>query len=165
MNNDHAERMRSVLLTMEKAMSEIAEVTQTMPVIPDDPQASHLHHVQAIAQEDAEGLIKGDPKYGYSWKARGGVGAFMMLARKFDRLNYSLSPNNEANSLANLGKWLGKDVSPWDVFGALAADTRSEGVIDDIRDLRRYLMLIEAEARARGYNHDQSRDNRDNSEG
>src|SRR3982750_1437901 len=148
MIDTHIERMQSVLLTMEKAMSDIAEVTQALPVIPDDPQAAHLHHVQAIAQGDAEALIKGDPKYGYSWKARGGVGAFMMLARKFDRLNYSLSPNSEANSLANLGKWLGKDVSPWDVLGALAADTRSEGVIDDIRDLRRYLLLIEAEARS-----------------
>jgi len=159
MDNTHSERMRSVLLTMERAMNEIAEMTEALPTIPDDPQAAHLHHVEAIAREDAEGLIKGDPKYGYSWKARGGVGAFMMLARKFDRLNYSLSPNNEANSLANLGKWLGKDVSPWDVFAALAADTRSEGVIDDIRDLRRYLLLIEAEARAQGVTHERHRDN------
>lgn len=128
--------------------------------IPDDPRAKHLYNVLTIAREDATGLIKGDPKYGYSWKARGGVGAFMMAARKFDRLNHSLSPPSETLSKhANLGEWLKRYVPAWDVFAALRADTRSEGVIDDIRDLRRYLLLIEAEARAQGIVHGAHRDN------
>lgn len=138
-----------------------------MTDIPDDPRATHLHHVEAIAREDAEGLIKGDPKYGYSWKARGGVGAFMMLARKWDRLEHSLASENDQFVTARLNAWVKGDIQirTWDIFAALAADTRSEGVIDDIRDLRRYLLLIEAEARSRGLEHGQHRDNRDNSKG
>ena len=50
-----------------------------------------------------------------------------MLARKWDRLENQVSSNN------------------WDVFEVCRKDTRVEGVIDDIRDLRRYLTLVEAE--------------------
>lgn len=92
-----------------------------------------LELLEEIGREDAAGLKKAAQSYGNSWKKRGGVGAFMMLARKWDRLeNY-------------LPKFA------YDIFKALASDTRSEGVIDDIRDLRRYLMLVEAEMRARGF--------------
>ena len=33
----------------------------------------------------------------------------------------------------------------FDVFLAAKKDTRAEGILDDIQDLRRYLMLVEAE--------------------
>src|SRR2546430_5646769 len=36
------------------------------------------------------------------------------------------------------------------VLEHISADRRAEGVIEDIRDLRRYLMLVEAEMAARG---------------
>ena len=51
----------------------------------------------------------------------------MMLARKWDRLEKQV---NECN---------------FDVFKAINEDGRDEGIIDDIRDLRRYLFLVEAE--------------------
>ena len=51
----------------------------------------------------------------------------MMLARKWDRL--------ENQTTAKL----------YDIFKAVMEDDRAEGIIDDIRDLRRYLMLVEAE--------------------
>ena len=35
-------------------------------------------------------------------------------------------------------------------FKAMQADTRPEGILDDIRDLRRYLFLIDAEMCGRG---------------
>ena len=38
-----------------------------------------------IAQQDIVSLIESEKSYGDSWKRRGGTGAFMMLARKFDR--------------------------------------------------------------------------------
>jgi len=93
----------------------------------------YLAELGGIAQEDAEGLTKAQASYGNSWKQRGGVGAFMMLARKWDRME---------NRVARVG---------YDVFEAVIQDQRAEGVIDDIRDLRRYLMLVEAELRARGF--------------
>lgn len=104
-----------------------------------DPTTSHLRYLtqlEHIAKEDVVGLLKAQESYGDSWKKRGGVGAFMMLARKWDRLE------NRVRS--------GAGASPYDIFGHIVADERAEGLIDDIRDLRRYLMLVEAEMRARG---------------
>ena len=36
------------------------------------------------------------------------------------------------------------------MFEHIVADQRAEGLMDDIRDLRRYLLLVEAEMAARG---------------
>jgi hypothetical protein len=85
-----------------------------------------------ITEEDIAGLLKARESYGDSWKKRGGVGAFMMLARKFDRIENALAGN-------------------YDIFTAIETDKRAEGIIDDVRDLRRYLLLVEAEMRARGH--------------
>ncbi len=98
-----------------------------------DPEANdHLDLLAEIAAGDARGLVSAHGHYGNSWKKRGGSGAFHMLARKWDRLEKLLSEHG------------------WDIFKAMDADERGEGIIDDIRDLRRYLLLIEAEAKARG---------------
>lgn len=95
-----------------------------------ESNAPFLKHLGDIAQEDVAGLHKAEQSYGDSWKKRGGVGAFMMLARKWDRLE------------------LQTKAAGWDVFKAIIEDARAEGIIDDVRDLRRYLMLVEAEMRA-----------------
>lgn len=105
-------------------------------------QSDFLNHLDAIAAEDAAGLKKAQQSYGDSWKKRGGVGAFMMLARKWDRLENRV--RGQVNSLDAI------TAGPWDIFAHIAVDDRAEGLIDDIRDLRRYLMLVEAEMRARG---------------
>jgi hypothetical protein len=81
----------------------------------------------ALAHRDVEVLLEKDLEYGGSWKRRGGIGAFMMLARKWDRIE---------TQVGRVG---------WDLFLAVRIDDRPEGVLDDIRDLRRYLALVEAE--------------------
>ena len=88
-----------------------------------------IQGVDKLSKEDVVGLHTSELSYGDSWKQRGGVGAFMMLARKWDRLE--------------------KQVADWnyDVFQTAYEDSREEGVLDDIRDLRRYLFLVEAEIR------------------
>jgi hypothetical protein len=73
-----------------------------------------------------------DAEYGSSWKRRGGIGAFMMLARKFDRIEVQAKKHN------------------YDLFAAITADRRPEGIINDIQDLRHYLFLVEAEMQSRG---------------
>ena len=85
--------------------------------------------VEKVAKQDVEGLHKSEQSYGDSWKQRGGVGAFMMLARKWDRLE------KQVNEFG------------YDIFDAIDDDTRDEGILDDIRDLRRYLFLVEAHMR------------------
>ena len=85
-----------------------------------------------LAQEDTQSLHRAEASYGDSWRKRGGVGAYMMLARKWDRLE---KQDNEHG---------------YDVFKAANEDQRPEGIMDDIRDLRRYLFLVEAELRING---------------
>ena len=83
-----------------------------------------------VVESDIETLVSKEKDYGDSWKKRGGIGAFMMLARKWDRIENCLSNNNEER---------------YDIFHAMLQDLRDDGVIDDIRDLRRYLLLVESE--------------------
>jgi len=91
-----------------------------------------IQKVNTLANEDVKGLHEAEQSYGDSWKKRGGVGAFMMLARKWDRLENQVTKVN------------------YDVFQAIKEDTRPEGILDDIQDLRRYLLLVEAEVRLNG---------------
>jgi len=109
-------------------------------------------HLRAITNEDYEGLLKAAESYGDSWKRRGGIGAFMMLARKWDRLEIALNPASVPGDVreAPIAGRLNKPIPAFDIFAALEADDRAEGLIDDVRDLRRYLILVEAEMRRRG---------------
>lgn len=102
---------------------------------------SYLDHLEAVASEDVAGLKKAEQSYGDSWKKRGGVGAFMMLARKWDRIEQRVRQSFHSEGADILA-------GSWDVFAHIREDARAEGLIDDIRDLRRYLMLVEAEMRA-----------------
>jgi phosphoribosyl-ATP pyrophosphohydrolase len=92
-----------------------------------------LTKLEGIAQADVKKLIEAEKSYGDSWKRRGGVGAFMMLARKWDRIEKQVGEKG------------------YDIFTACVTDQRKEGVIDDIRDLRQYLILVEAELQVRGH--------------
>lgn len=92
------------------------------------------------ALKDVEVLEKKDAEYGGSWKKRGGTGAYMMACRKFDRIEERVSKSFPT----------APPVSSYDIFGHIVADQRPEGLMDDIRDLRRYLLLIEAEMLVRG---------------
>tara|TARA_R110002020_G_scaffold165813_5_gene353553 strand:+ start:14996 stop:15268 length:273 start_codon:yes stop_codon:yes gene_type:complete len=78
-----------------------------------------------IAATDVEALVQAEKSYGDSWRKRGGIGAFMMLARKFDRIEIQ------------------SQTQGYDIFEAYAQDKREEGILDDIQDLRRYLLLVE----------------------
>lgn len=111
---------------------------------------TYLNALAVIAREDVEGLLKAEQSYGDSWKRRGGVGAFMMLARKWDRIENAMTtpvvlrPDEGHPAAADMV------VDRYDIFARTIADGRAEGLIDDIRDLRRYLLLVEGELRARG---------------
>lgn len=97
-----------------------------------DGNLGHLNYLEAVLMDDLRNILSTDVGYNASWKKRGGVGAFMMLARKWDRLE----PRAEKYS--------------YDIFNTIIDDDRREGAIDDVRDLRRYLALVEAEMRRRG---------------
>ena len=81
--------------------------------------------MRVIAQTDVDKLQEAEKSYGTSWRQRGGVGAFMMLARKWDRIENQVKKHS------------------YDIFESFTADSRTEGILDDIQDLRRYLLLVE----------------------
>ena len=93
------------------------------------PLSQQMLRVCIAMQSDIETLIEKEKDYGNSWKKRGGVGAYMMLARKWDRIENTVK--NQEHS--------------YDVFRAMMEDRRDDGLLDDIRDLRRYLLLVESE--------------------
>jgi hypothetical protein len=89
--------------------------------------SADFEKMKEIAQQDLHALKRAEESYGDSWKRRGGVGAFMMLARKFDRVEHQSEKHG------------------WDVFEAGAVYSGEAGLLDDVRDLRRYLLLVEQE--------------------
>ncbi len=93
----------------------------------------YLSKLGEVCAEDVTALVKAEKSYGDSWKKRGGVGAFMMLARKWDRLE---------NQVGREG---------YDIFKSVEKDgmDTKDGILDDIQDLRRYLILVEAELMCR----------------
>jgi len=107
-----------------------------------DRGKSYLGYLRAVADSDISGLKTSEKSYGNSWKLRGGVDTFHMLKRKWERIEKRVS-TDIAVSAASAG------ASPYDIFEHLKADRGADGLIDDIRDLRRYLMLVEAEMAAR----------------
>ena len=86
--------------------------------------------LEEVAFYDVEALVNAEKSYGNSWKKRGGMGAFMMLARKWDRIE------NQVKKFK------------YDIFNTIYEDPSPTGILDDIGDLRRYLFLVEAEMRS-----------------
>ena len=82
--------------------------------------------LRAIAEHDVSYLAVRDKAYGSSWRRRGGIGAYMMAARKADRLEETLKKYG---------------------YNIFHAATTNPMVLNDLRDLRRYLLLIEAHLR------------------
>lgn len=111
-----------------------------MTADPTDPLFKHLNFLDDVCNADIAVLKVKDREYGASWKADGGVSTFHMLKRKWDRLMVALKETSPEG-------W----VNYKNLFQAIMEDARSEGIIDDIRDLRRYLTLVEAELLSRGY--------------
>ena len=91
-----------------------------------------IRQTEIISAEDWTSLDRAEEDYGDSWRKRGGIGAFMMLARKWDRIENQVFDYT------------------YDIFLAREEDKRPEGLMDDIKDLRRYLLLVEAHMRTKG---------------
>jgi len=87
--------------------------------------------ISRLANDDVAVLKEKGKSYGNSWRKRGGVGAFMMLARKWDRIEKQCEEKG------------------YDIFDVLsgAAGRMDESFADDIADLRRYLLLVEGHVR------------------
>jgi len=94
---------------------------------------SHMNYIELVGRQDCATLITKEATYKGSWKKRGGVGAFMMLARKWDRIE----------NMAEAAKY---DIIELAISDPSGADGT---ILAEIRDLRCYLTLVEAEFYAR----------------
>ena len=126
-------------------------------------------HLEAITTNDAIRVAKRDEGYAGSWMKNGGRGAFENLRRKWDRIAQAVAPVAGARerareliarlhspedevSVEEISGCLRDLMKPEDdVFYALQMDQRPEGLIADIRDLRRYFILVEAHAIQEGW--------------
>lgn len=133
---------------------------------------AHHAHLQRIADADVQHVLKKDTSYGASWKASGGACAWHMIKRKIDRLMVFLAPLSEqdksnlriaaklcptaehwaAGIEVDLADLLRRAADAEDIFALIAAapDGGDGTVLAEVRDLRHYLLLVEAEMCARG---------------
>lgn len=96
---------------------------------------SYMLCLRAVADADIQHLEHKEKTYAGSWKKRGGSGAWLGgVARKIDRLETMLPEHD------------------YDIFGAISALPGGEdgSALAEVRDMRRYLLLIEAEMVAQG---------------
>jgi len=98
----------------------------------------YLEQLKHVADSIVSTIRAKDKAYGSSWKRRGGVGAYMMLVRKSDRLEEQVKKFN------------------YDVFDALrlsgcSEEKGSERLIDTLEDLVAYGLLILAEHQSLAY--------------
>lgn len=94
---------------------------------------SYLDYINEITDKDAQAVYDGHKKYGASCLKRGGAGLYHVgLARKIDRIEHKVSQEG------------------YDILKVLLDEELDpKGLIDDIRDLRVYLVITEAEASRR----------------
>lgn len=80
-----------------------------------------------LTDRDVSKLVEAEKSYGHSWISRGLRGAYFVMVRKIDRFENQMRQAN------------------FDLPAALRMFPGKDGILDDIRDLRQYLLLIEAE--------------------
>jgi len=87
---------------------------------------SDFNNILKIADEDRKVLEKKDASYGSSWREEGGFSAYFNTSRKWSRFHKQCKDHG------------------FDVFKAHdALPEGEEAMIESVRDLRRYLFLIE----------------------
>lgn len=94
------------------------------------PYGSRLHE---LAEGDAVALVASHKKYGDSWRKRGGWEAFANLSRKWDRIERSVLSRGDHDLFSAIRDNPSEDGS---IYG-------KDSLMDDIRDLRRYLLLVD----------------------
>jgi len=85
--------------------------------------------LEEIAMSDCSFVARKNLEYGESWAKRGGQQAFAVIWRKADRVEAILEQMDNG----------------YDIFEAW--ERNPGNVIDDIRDLRQYLLLLEEKMR------------------
>ena len=99
--------------------------------------------LQPLVDEDVRFILEREKVYQSSWKKSGGRSAYFMLARKMDRL---------INMMNKKPKDFYEATIQHDIFAKISDDpSGNDGtVLAEIRDLRRYLIMVESEMMSQG---------------
>lgn len=135
---------------------------------------NHMMYVDDVARRDCDALRYKESTYRGSWKKGGGRSAWFMLRRKIDRMlemmkrpadvhGFSLEDLDDAVDAASRGtgevtldaaivRYLRDSYVSENIFAKVreAPGGDDGSVLAEIRDLRRYLILVEAEMISRG---------------
>lgn len=106
---------------------------------------NYHQYLGQIADEDLNYIKRKDVQYAASWKRREGPGAFFTMARPWDRFENIARAGVVSNNEKGLGA---ADIKPFDIFAIIQAQGLAGpdgSLIACVRDLRRYLLLLEAE--------------------
>lgn len=132
---------------------------------------NNLPYLVPIAQADIAFIEEREKTYQGSWKKSGGRSAYFQIKRKMDRLTNLMQRPPDCISVSDLDdaidglkdeadvtlavavvRGLRNAYTAEDVFAKIEDDASGDDgtVLAEIRDLRRYLLLIESEMVARG---------------
>jgi hypothetical protein len=138
---------------MNYTVKEVNNMVQVCKQLSEGQAGSMEEAISTVAASDVEGLIKAQAEYGDSWKKRGGSGAYLTIVRPLDRLDI-LAGKPASNGI------------PYDIFQhCLDAKDGDSGVLNAVRDLRRYLILVEAHLVSQGHELPKQRHNVKSKEG
>lgn len=117
----------------------------------EEHNMGHLNYLSIVAQKDVDFVVMREGTYQGSWKRSGGRSAWFMLKRKIDRLTTMLA-RPKPNAGVTLEIQLALEMKAEDVFENIKVDPSGKDgtVLAEIRDLRQYLLLVEAEMMSRG---------------
>jgi hypothetical protein len=107
-------------------------------------------YLKIVVEEDIRFLIERDKSYAGSWKQGGGKSAWYMLRRKMDRLIKMMQvPNVDIKCGTDV---LLHAIRADDIFARIKESPfgKDGTPLAEVRDLRRYLTLVEAEMYAEG---------------
>lgn len=128
-------------------------------MVDENDYFKYREFLPVVSRHDVAFISVKDHSYRGSWKRGGGRSAWFMMRRKLDRLLALMEPpapppgwpTAVAVGVDNTNALLRLTQSE-DIFAMITARPGGEDgtVLAEVRDLRRYLMLVEAEMVARG---------------
>jgi hypothetical protein len=117
-----------------------------------DPFFNYHNYLEVVQEEDFKRIKAKEETYQGSWKRSGGRSAYFMIQRKMDRIPILMKEDligQDPSEYNGLEKRLRAED---DIFKKIELNpSDADGtVLAEIRDLRAYLTLVEAEMMARG---------------
>lgn len=122
-------------------------------MINGNDDSDYLEFLKVVCDEDIKFIKEREKLYKSSWKRSGGRSGWFMILRKIDRLQEMMKyrpPEGHFEGVAKLR--LDAALNADDIFKKIEENPSGNDatVLSEIRDLRRYLCMVEAEMISKG---------------